>query len=251
MKKLFVILSISLISGSCFSQVKTQVIAHRGFWNCEGSAQNSIFSLKKTQEIKIYGSEFDVLVTPDGVAVVNHDDKIDGLLIENTPYGQLKDKTISNGEKLPTLESYLKQGKKDKKTKLILEIKPHSTKEKEDQAVELITRMVKKQKLENQVEYISFSMNICKEIIRINPKAQVAYLRGDLSPQEIKNIGLTGIDYNYKVFQTKKNWISEAKQLGLTVNIWTVNDPVIMKELIDQQVDFITTDKPLELQAIL
>jgi glycerophosphoryl diester phosphodiesterase len=34
---------------------KTKVIAHRGFWNTEGSAQNSIAALTKANEIKVYG----------------------------------------------------------------------------------------------------------------------------------------------------------------------------------------------------
>ena len=47
-------------------QAQTQVIAHRGFWKTEGSAQNSITALKKAAEAKVYGSEFDVQLTADG-----------------------------------------------------------------------------------------------------------------------------------------------------------------------------------------
>ena len=35
---------------------KTKVIAHRGYWKTEGSAQNSIRSLVRANEIKVYGS---------------------------------------------------------------------------------------------------------------------------------------------------------------------------------------------------
>ena len=35
---------------------QTKVIAHRGYWKCEGSAQNSIASLTKAAEAKVYGS---------------------------------------------------------------------------------------------------------------------------------------------------------------------------------------------------
>ncbi|GHU90456.1 glycerophosphoryl diester phosphodiesterase [Bacteroidia bacterium] len=235
---------------------QTQVIAHRGYWDCEGSAQNSVFSLKKTQEIHIYGSEFDVSITSDGIPVVNHDPTIKGpndrlLTIEKTPFNLLKDLKIKNGETLPTLKSYLKQGKKDRNTKLILEIKPHSTKEIEDKAVKIITEMVSKSGMEKQTEYISFSLNICKEILRYQPKAKIAYLNGDLSPSEIKNAGLTGLDYHFKIFQTHPEWITEAKESELTTNVWTVNDPVVMKEMIDRKIDFITTDKPEILKSLL
>lgn len=71
-------------------QAQTQVIAHRGFWKTEHSAQNSITALNKAAENKLYGSEFDVQLTADGVVVVNHDDTIQGFTIGKTNYDNLK-----------------------------------------------------------------------------------------------------------------------------------------------------------------
>lgn len=230
---------------------QTKVIAHRGYWDTEGSAQNSITALNKAHEIKAYGSEFDVIITSDGVTVVNHDDVIEGMRIEETPYEKIKDLKLKNGEVLPTLEEYLIAGKANNGTQLILEIKPHKTKENEDRAVAATLALVKKYHLESQVEYISFSLNISKELLKGSPKSQIAYLRGELSPKEIKEIGLTGLDYHYSVYEKNPTWIKEAHTLGLTVNAWTVNGTDVMKRLIDQQVDFITTDKPVEVQMLL
>ena len=224
---------------------QTKVIAHRGYWNCEGSAQNSIASLQKAQGLRIYGSEFDVWMTSDGVLVINHDETIGGLKIEDTDYAQLKDILLKNGEKLPLLEDYLQQGKKDRKTKLILELKPHSSKEKEDKAVAAVVKLVDKYKMKKQTEYISFRLNICKEFVRLNPKTKVAYLSGDLAPKELKALNINGIDYNYTVLQKNKDWIDEAHKLKMTVNVWTVNSEAIMQEMIAAAVDFITTDDPV------
>jgi len=106
---------------------KTKVIAHRGYWKTEGSAQNSIRSLERANEIKVYGSEFDVHLTADNVPVVYHDRKIEGKDIQTASYAELKDLKLSNGETLPTLEQYLDRAKKLKKTKLIFELKSHAT----------------------------------------------------------------------------------------------------------------------------
>ena len=228
-----------------------EIIAHRGFWDCEGSAQNSVFALAKAQQLGIYGSEFDVYLTQDGTLVVNHDNTLNGLLIEDTPYKKLKNIKLSNGEKLPTLDKYLKQGKKDENTRLILEIKPHSTKEKEDAAVAKILQMVKRFGLEKQVEYISFSLNICKTLRASDSQAIIAYLNGDLPPAELKALSLNGLDYNVSVLQKNREWVSEAKNLGLTVNVWTVNSEDQMHEMILLGVDYITTDKPLLLREII
>ena len=45
------------------TSAQTRVIAHRGFWKTQGSAQNSITSLLKADSIGCYGSEFDVWLT--------------------------------------------------------------------------------------------------------------------------------------------------------------------------------------------
>ncbi len=248
-KLAFAALAISLQAGSLFAQ--TKVIAHKGFWDCKGSAENSVASLSKAQEIKVYGSEFDVHVTKDGVPVLNHDATIQGITIEENTYDQLKDIKLANGESLPTLEQYFIQGKKNKATKLILELKPHKTKEAEDRAVAIILAMVKKHRAEKITEYISFSMNICKQLISQAPNANVAYLNGELAPDELKKMGFTGLDYNYKIMQQHPEWIQSAHDLGLSVNIWTINDPEIMTSFINQGADYITTDKPLELAELI
>ncbi|MDR1758065.1 MAG: glycerophosphodiester phosphodiesterase [Bacteroidales bacterium] len=225
-----------------------RIIAHRGYWDTLGSAQNSLSSLQNAQSSRCYGSEFDVIVTFDGIPVINHDASIDKFPIEQTNYLLLKDIHLKNGEVLPTLKDYLLQGKKNKNTKLVLEIKPHQTVENEDRAVEIITRSVKEARMERQVEYISFSLHICQKIREQQKQVPVSYLGGNCSPREIDSLNLSGIDYNYRVFLQHPEWIKEARERNLTVNVWTVNEVEQMKQCLLWQVDFITTDKPIILQ---
>ena len=243
MKKIIIALLIMMFT---IMSAQTQIIAHRGFWKTNPiTAENSIQSLKNAQELKIYGSEFDVRMTKDGVLVINHDEHINKLEISETLFKDLKKQKLSNGEKLPTLEKYLKQGKKSKQVKLIVEIKPAKTPELEDEMVIKTLKMIRDKSLENQCEFISFSLHLCKEIKKQNPKTIVQYLAGDLSPLEIKNAGIDGLDYHYSVFLDKHpGWISEAKKLGLITNVWTVNDEVIFKKLADLGVGFVTTNVP-------
>ena len=42
--------------------------------------------------------------------------------------------------------------------------------------------------------------------------------------------------------------MKDCKVLGMTSNVWTVDDPKLMEEMIDLGVDFITTDLPEETQ---
>ena len=44
--------------------------------------------------------------------------------------------------------------------------------------------------LAKRTDYISFNMDACKEFIRLCPKSEVSYLNGELSPMELKELGL-------------------------------------------------------------
>ena len=141
-----------LVAAPVSAKRKTKVIAHRGYWKTEGSAQNSIRSLERANEIKVYGSEFDVHLTADNVPVVFHDSKIQGKHIQTTTYAELKDLKLPNGETLPTLEQYLDRAKKLKKTKLIFELKSHATPQRDREAAKIAVDMVNGKKLTKRTE---------------------------------------------------------------------------------------------------
>ena len=227
-----------------------QIIAHRGYWNTLGSAQNSIAALKDAAKLGIYGSEFDVHITKDNVVVVNHDNDIQGVFIEDANYAQIKHMKLANGETLPTLKQYLLAGKKLKGIQLILEIKAHKTPEKEDRCVAQSLKEVKETGMENRVEYISFSMHACEQIVKLDPKAKVYYLGGNVAPQEIKAKGFAGIDYHGGVLKKNPAWVEESHKLGMKVNVWTIDNLNQLRECVKAGVDFITTNKPVEAKKI-
>ncbi len=248
-----IILSTSLLLVTCgaMQAQKTRVIAHRGFWKTDGSAQNSIASLVKADSIGCYGSEFDVWLTSDNQLVVNHDATFKGVNMQKSTAQECTAVILDNGEPLPTLKQYLETAK-GLKTRLILELKAHKTPEQETRAVEGIVKMVKDMGLENRMEYITFSRHATKEFIRLAPQGTpVYYLEGDLTPKELKEWGCAGPDYHYSVFKKHPEWITECHNLGLKVNAWTVNDIKDMKWLIKHGVDFITTNEPILLEDVL
>lgn len=230
---------------------QTQVIAHRGFWQTEGAAQNSITALQKADSIGCYGSEFDVWLAADGQLVVNHDATYKGRRMEGTSSSKLQKLKLANGESLPTLAQYLKAAQ-PLRTRLILELKAHSTPKKETQAIEKIIALVQQYGLQERMEYISFSKHAVETFIRLAPAGTpVFYLDGNLSPRQLKEMGCAGADYHYSVFRKHPEWIGECHDLGLKVNAWTVNKEEEMKWLIHQKADFITTNEPLTLQRLI
>lgn len=230
---------------------QTRVIAHRGFWDTENSAQNSIAALEKADSIGCYGSEFDVWIAADDELVVNHDAHYKRKNMQSTSSSVLITLKLENGEQLPTLREYLQRGKQ-LDTQLILELKSHNDDARETLAVQKIVQMVKEMELDNRVEYISFSKHAIKEFIRQSPQGTpVYYLNGELSPAELKAMGCAGPDYHLSVFKRNPEWIQQCHDLGMKVNCWTVNKESDMKWLMERKVDFITTDNPLLLQNTL
>jgi glycerophosphoryl diester phosphodiesterase len=225
--------------------IRNKVIAHRGAWKNTGATENSVAALTHAIAMGCEGSEFDVHMSADSVPFINHDPTIQGVSIAKTSAAQLSEIKLSNGEKLPTLEEYLKAGIQQNKTKLILEIKASELGKASSIALtHQVVALVEKLRAQAWVDYISFDYDVCKEIMKLAPYAKVAYLMGDKSPAELQQDNFYGLDYHFSVMQKKPEWISEARQKKLTVNVWTVNDQAIMEELLAHDVDFITTNEP-------
>lgn len=250
MKRIFILMAALLVGLTAVAQPK--IVAHRGYWRTDGSAQNSITSLQKAAAVGCYGSEFDVWLTADGVPVVFHDATIDGIRIEDTTFATLMNHRLQNGEFIPTLQQYLTEGSKIEGCQLILEIKPHRNEVRDKRIADMCVELVRTLGLEKKTEYISFSKVVCQRLHEITPDSKVAYLNGELSPAQIKEMGLTGIDYNEKVFVKHPEWLQEAKQLGVEVNVWTVDGEENLRHHVNLQgVDLITTNDPEILKGIL
>lgn len=249
MKKIAtMVCALLLMAGA--AQAQTKIIAHRGYWNTNGSAMNSVAAMQKAHEAGVYGSEFDVHITKDGVVVVNHDDDIHGVIIEDANYSEIKDMKLANGETIPTLKKYLEEGKKLGNLQLILEVKAHATPEKEDRCVAQAVKEVKEAGLQDRVDYISFSMHACEQVLKNDAKARVYYLGSDIAPDAIKAKGFAGIDYYGGVFTKNPQWITDTHKLGMKVNVWTIDEVKAIQKLVNAGVDFLTTDKPVEAKKI-
>lgn len=224
--------------------LKNGVIAHRGAFKNTGAAENSLSALKHAIDMGCAGSEFDIHMSSDSVPVVNHDPTIQGINIANTKASELIKLKLSSGENMPLLKSFIEQGMLQNRTKLILEIKPTTSRQRVQELTKKVVEMVHEMKAQAWVDYISFDFNSCLAIKEIDPYARVAYLNGDKSPAELADAKLWGLDYHFGVFQKNPSWISQAKEYGLTINTWTVNDAELMQWFLDRKVDFITTNEP-------
>ena len=250
MKKILSLVAAAVLGTVVYAQPK--IVAHRGYWRTDGSAQNSITALQKAATLGCYGSEFDMWVTADGVPVVFHDATVDGIRIEDTTYATLMNHRLANGEFIPTLQQYLTEAAKWENCKIIFEIKTHRSDVRNKRAADMAVEMVRMLGLEKRTEYIAFSKVVCQRLHEITPESKIAYLSGDLTPAQVKEMGLSGIDYNEGVFKKHPEWLQEAKQLGIEVNVWTVDGEDNLRHHANLDgIDIITTNDPEILKGIL
>ncbi len=241
-----------LLAAACPLSAQPRTIAHRGFWRTAGSAQNSLASLRKADSIGCYGAEFDVWMAGDGRLVVTHDrtDRETGLCMEEASSRAIRRIRTANGERIPSLRAYLRCARRCPATRLVLEIKALSDSVRERQAVRKIVGMLRRRGLVERTDVISFSIGACLATRELLPDTKVFYLGGDIAPQRIARLGLSGIDYWSGALDKHPEWIAEAHALGLEVNVWTVNDDDAMRRFIDAGADYITTDRPDRLLQI-
>ena len=257
----FLIILFAAISCIAASAQKSLVVAHRGYWKTSGatsaatateSAQNSIRSLCKADSIHCWGSEFDLWMSADGVLFINHDATINGVEIQKSLAKDVAAQRLPNGEYISTLDQYLLEFQRHPHLQAVLEVKPHADLIHDSLCVMKTLALVNRYGLENRITYITFSPNAMCELIKYAPKGtEVYYLNGEMSPQQLKDMGAAGMDYHFSVFQAHPEWIQECKKLGLKTNAWTVNKADDLRWCIDQGIDFITTNEPELLQQLL
>lgn len=228
-----------------------QIIAHRGHHSANGAVENSIAALRAAADEGLDAVECDLNMTADGEVVVIHGPWLgekgdaDRLNIQRSDLATIRSKQLANGERVPTLEEYLNEFLALSNLRLVIEIKEHSTPQDETKIVRKVLDAVKSLRLGDRVEYISFREHICNELVRLAPSGtKVSYLNGTLTPEYANGLGYTGISYHLDVLKRIPRWIKEAHRLGMTVNVWTVNQPNDITWCIANSVDYITTDRP-------
>ena len=234
---------------------KTAIVAHRGFWKNNGAkdSQNSIAAFSLAQSNGFWGSECDIHLTADGEIIVNHDPTIDGLSIAEHSYAELSEHLLPNGEKRPTFDEYLSMTRKKRSTVLVVELKAQGSDARDEALIQKALKSIKSHGLYNprRVAFISFSYYTCKRIAQIAPKFTNQYLSGNKAPDEVASDGINGIDYNGYVLLEHPDWIECAHKLGMSVNVWTIDNEENMRKCIEYKVDAITTNEPLKLRGIL
>ena len=156
MKKLLLSIAVALTCLSAAAQVR--VVGHRGCrFNTPAEPEtplyeNTLAALKFAQGLGIYAAEFDVQLTSDGKPIVFHGPVVPGIKkdIHEITFEEARAAKLPGGNRMPTLEEYFKQVKKNPAMKIICEIKRQPTPEGETSLVEQTMALAAKMKMQDQ-----------------------------------------------------------------------------------------------------
>ncbi|MCF2141496.1 MAG: glycerophosphodiester phosphodiesterase [Candidatus Lokiarchaeota archaeon] len=232
--------------------------AHRGY--SSKYPENTLLAFEKAIELKADYIELDVHSTSDNKIVVIHDYKTGrvaskDLVVSESTLEELKALDFTQGQKIPTLREVLElcQGK----IGINIEIKQKGI-------TSQVNELIKEFNMEKDIIISSFLHEELIKFKKINPDLVFttleptggniwAYLFSIFNKKKFlinaQTVEAQGTNPYYKFIN--KKFCTQAHELGLTVNPWTIDSPKDWEKLIEAGVDSIITNNPEELIAFL
>lgn len=234
----------------------TLVIAHRGASAYAPENTLKAFELAARQRADM--CELDVQRSADGVLVVFHDDTTGRWEAADRPVGQctvadLRRLSIG-GEPVATLAEVCAFAR-ESGMHLNVELKGPGM------GVD-VARMLRQERVTELVLISSFWPQALTEIAAAAPELPRAYLMGTqtLRPDvrlreswpflDLKSIGASAWHPAYQI-PLLDTVLPLVRRAGYRVNVWTVNDPVVMRRLLALETDGIITDTPDVLRRLI
>ncbi|MFJ5712781.1 glycerophosphodiester phosphodiesterase [Streptomyces sp. NPDC093105] len=231
------------------------VIAHRGASSV--APENTLISGEVARRAGVDWIENDVRPSRDGVPYVLHDATVDRTTDGTGHVGKLTSAQIDAldagswfapayaGIRIPTLAAQLAD-LRERGGRLLLDIT--GTRGKAD--IERIMQTVQEQQMMDRVLVQSFFPESLKQVAALAPQVPRGLLRDKLDADPVavaRELGVTAYNISDKSLATRPEVVAELHDAGISVNVWTVNDPARWQALTDLGVDGIITDRSTDL----
>ena len=224
--------------------IDTQITAHRG--STLKAPENSISAIREAIREGADFAEIDIQTTKDNVPVLFHDINLKRI---NGSNKEIKDLTyeevekIDNGsyfnsefegEKIPSLESVLKEAKG--KIKLNIELKPMR---KIDTVALKTIELIKRYNMEDEVVVTSLDYDCLMEAKSYDPMIKYGYIIA-MSVGEIRNLDVDFISIESSL--VKPELVTKLHNMHKEIHVWTVNNKDTAREMVSLGVNNIITD---------
>lgn len=244
------------------------IIAHRGA--SADAPENTLASIREAWSQKADGAEFDIRLTKDGKIVLMHDDSAKrttgkNLVVKDQPLDKLRKLDAGSwkgekwkGEPVPLLEDVLKELPAEKFC--YIEIKSGT------EILPELARVIKESgKAAGQLRIIAFDFETLVKSESLIPGVKTLWIvdgkknqvTGRKTYPDLASLaekaaaaGIEGLNLN-QGFPLDRAATDAIKAKGLTVAVWTVNDPATAKRLSMAGIDALSTDLPGKVRAEL
>jgi len=228
--------------------MKTKIIAHRG--GAAVKPENTLAAFKNAVELGADGVEFDVQLTKDGEVVVIHDEFINRTM---TGEGLVKDHTLAELRQLSAGEFFDSEFKDEKIPTLaeVLEL----VQDLEVINIELknflpypeleakVLNLVDQFGIRDQVIISSFNHYSLQKLKKMQPEIKTGALMASKMINPSDYAFKRGFDALHLHFLTAdQEVVDKSHFMGMQLNVYTVNFPESVEELLAKGVDMIMTD---------
>jgi len=233
------------------------VIAHRGA--SYYAPENTMAAFELAHEMNADMIELDVLLSSDQVPVVLHDPHLKRTTNGNGNAQDFTTKELKKldagtwfssefrDEKIPTLQEVLEWA--SGKIALNIEIKPEAVTVDAINGIEAKTvQLVKEAEMEKHVVFSSFDYRAVGRIKKRNPEMITALL---YNKKISENKNLVWLANHYNADGMNLNWsevyperLKQLREHNIPVWVYTVNEPELMKHLINRGISGIFSDRP-------
>lgn len=255
----FILALIAVLAFTTSMTAQKTMVGHRGsIWGVENSKEAFLNGIKKG-----YGAiECDVKTTKDNIFIINHDDNLDRLGVEGVNIHEhtaeylqsLELKQTRDGIEytahLCTLSEYLDICK-EYNVIPVIELKySHNLYWRLDDnskycydGVPALIKLIRDKDMAEKAIILTSMKGVLEEIRKQAPEIDLQLLSRYTWEQHIEWCKTHGISIDIQRTMDTTNMSKTFHDLGLKVNVWTINDPQEAEMLRQAGVDMITTDK--------
>lgn len=216
----------------------TLIYAHRGLHEVE--RENTLESFRAAAELGVDGVELDVQRTLDGELVVHHDPVVVGREIASTPRSRLP-------AYIPTLEESM-IALSDVRVNVELKVRPRGPGRPDPPGVlaRQVLDLIDEGGWTAKVLISSFSFDECLSSLMHNEKVPVGWA---VEGMELRDALLRANSNGLRAVHPYFTALSEtsmamADEMGLDVNVWTVNEAADIERAIALGVGIVISDEP-------
>jgi len=229
------------------------IYAHRGASIFHPENTLEAFSLAVEQGVD--GIELDVHLSKDGEIVVAHDERLERVsngkgYINDRTLDELKSLNFNNSffggraYRIPLLSEVFSLLKP---TNITVNIELKTTERLYPELPKKLLDLAEKNAMKDRIIYSSFNHYSLKQIKSLDPGAKIGllYESGIVDPWVYaKYLNADAINPHYYIIKVLPEIVERCHEQGVMVNVWTVDDPQVIKLLLKNGVDGIITNRP-------